>query len=186
MEAAVPDLVLATAMATSGAAASANMGRSTIKILTFSLSLLNIRLGYWLPNPARLGEFARRFVRARPNIGPWFFATETTGRLDEKTLNVYLTDGGHIENLGIYELLQRRCKVILAVDAEADPRLSGTIHAFMPLSPWRHEREWHDAGEPLAWRPAQNQISTVVPRVFAVMMVGEALRLVVDASGLRG
>src|SRR5438270_13979261 len=101
MEAAVPDLVLATAMATSGAAASANMGRSTIKILTFSLSLLNIRLGYWLPNPARLGEFARRFVRARPNIGPWFFATETTGRLDEKTLNVYLTDGGHIENLGI-------------------------------------------------------------------------------------
>ena len=31
-----------------------------------------------------------------------------------------LTDGGHIENLGIYELLRRRCKVIVVADAEAD------------------------------------------------------------------
>jgi hypothetical protein len=37
---------------------------------------------------------------------------------------VYLTDGGHIENLGIYELLRRRCKVIIAVDAEADPQMA--------------------------------------------------------------
>jgi hypothetical protein len=27
---------------------------------------------------------------------------------------------GHIENLGIYELLKRRCQIIIAVDAEAD------------------------------------------------------------------
>ena len=39
-----------------GAAASANMGGATIKLLTFSLSLLNIRLGYWLANPAKLDE----------------------------------------------------------------------------------------------------------------------------------
>ena len=54
MEATVRDLSLASAMATSGAAASANMGRRTIKVLTFSLTLLNIRLGYWLANPFRL------------------------------------------------------------------------------------------------------------------------------------
>ena len=33
----------------------------------------------------------------------------------------YLSDGGHIENLAIYQLLRRRCKLIIAVDAEADP-----------------------------------------------------------------
>jgi hypothetical protein len=36
---------------------------------------------------------------------------------------VFLTDGGHIENLGIYELLRRRCRLIIAIDGEADPDL---------------------------------------------------------------
>jgi hypothetical protein len=124
MEATVPDLSLATAMAVSGAAASANMGRSTIKVLRFSLSLLNIRLGYWLANPARLDAFRDGLNRWLANIGSWFFAVETAGLLNEKRLNVYLTDGGHIENLGIYELLRRRCKVIIAVDADADPNMT--------------------------------------------------------------
>ena len=124
MEAVVPDLSLATAMAVSGAAASANMGRSTIKVLRFSLSLLNIRLGYWLANPGKLDAFRHRLNRWRANIGSWFFAVETAGLLNEKRLNVYLTDGGHIENLGIYELLRRRCKVIIAVDADADPNMT--------------------------------------------------------------
>lgn len=124
MERVVPDLSLATAMATSGAAASANMGRQTVKILTFSLSLLNIRLGYWLANPMRIQAFKSWVNRWVANVGTWYFAAETTGLLSENMLNVYLTDGGHIENLGIYELLRRRCKVILAVDAEADPALT--------------------------------------------------------------
>jgi len=124
IEKVVPDLSLATAMATSGAAASANMGRQTIKIITFSLSLLNIRLGYWLANPLRIVAFKNWVNRWVANVGTWYFAAETTGLLSENMLNVYLTDGGHIENLGIYELLRRRCKVILAVDAEADPALT--------------------------------------------------------------
>jgi hypothetical protein len=131
MEGRVSDLTLATAMATSGAAASANMGVDTIKILTFSLSLLNIRLGYWLANPKRLDALRNRFRRWIANIGTLYFAAETAGRLDENQLNVYLTDGGHIENLGIYELLRRRCKVILAVDAEADPDM--TFPSFVSL-----------------------------------------------------
>jgi patatin-like phospholipase len=131
MEARVSDLTLATAMATSGAAASANMGVNTIKLLTFSLSLLNIRLGYWLANPDRLNDLRSWFTRWRANIGTLYFAAETAGWLDENQLNVYLTDGGHIENLGIYELLRRRCKVILAVDAEADPDM--TFPSFVSL-----------------------------------------------------
>ena len=35
-----------------------------------------------------------------------------------------MTDGGHIENLGIYELLRRRCKFIVSIDGEADPKLT--------------------------------------------------------------
>ena len=120
MEARVKDLSLAMAMATSGAAASANMGSSTVKVLTFSLSLLNIRLGYWLGNPARIGDFGGWITRMWANVGSWYFSKESLGLLNEKALNVYLTDGGHVENLGVYELLKRRCKVVLAVDAEGD------------------------------------------------------------------
>jgi hypothetical protein len=34
---------------------------------------------------------------------------------------VLLSDGGHIENLGVFELLRRRCRLIFVVDASADP-----------------------------------------------------------------
>ncbi|MGY8662485.1 cell division protein [Bradyrhizobium sp. UFLA05-109] len=107
-------LDLATAMAISGAAASSNMGSSSIRVLTPTLALLNVRLGYWLRNP--------RYVNALsfPRFSPLYFWAEISGRLYENSEGVYLTDGGHIENLGVYELLRRRCRVIVAVDAEAD------------------------------------------------------------------
>ena len=53
---------LATAMAVSGAAVSSSMGAQSIKPLTATLALLNIRLGYWLRNPLRL---AKRNLRTR-------------------------------------------------------------------------------------------------------------------------
>ncbi|MGO8038973.1 patatin-like phospholipase family protein [Rhizobium leguminosarum] len=127
----VANVSLATAMATSGAAASANMGNHTIRILTFSLSMLNVRLGYWLANPNRLEMFSNWTTKLRANVGTWYFATEASGRMTESRLNVYLTDGGHVENLGIYELLRRRCKVIVAIDAEADPGM--TFESFVKL-----------------------------------------------------
>ena len=34
---------------------------------------------------------------------------------------VYLSDGGHFENLGIYEMVRRRCKLIVVSDASCDP-----------------------------------------------------------------
>ncbi|MDZ7343448.1 MAG: hypothetical protein ONA90_02915, partial [candidate division KSB1 bacterium] len=115
-------LGLGTAMAISGAAAAPNMGTSTIKSLVFILALLNIRLGYWLPNP---------FVQRKPwylrgpllGVGPLFLMKEFFSKIDEKSRYVNLSDGGHIENLGVYELLRRRCKFIIACDGEADPDL---------------------------------------------------------------
>ena len=129
------DLDLATAMAVSGAAVSSNMGAQSVKPLTATLALLNIRLGYWLRNPARL-EYAdpkrsqgwrgaiRRLLLRRNLLANYYFLAELLGLLTEKRKSIYLTDGGHIENLGIYELLKRRCRVIIAVDAEADRQMA--------------------------------------------------------------
>ncbi len=57
MEAVFPQLDLATAMAISAAAASPNMGTNTSAPLVAIMTLFNIRLGYWVPNPGRLAAF---------------------------------------------------------------------------------------------------------------------------------
>lgn len=130
-------LDLGTAMAISGAAVSSNMGSSTIKALTFTLAILNIRLGYWLrnPNPGYTDPpITRRqdWIMAQLFHLPSFVLfAEMFGQITEKSPKIYLTDGGHIENLGVYSLLKRRCKVIIAVDAEADPTMS--FGAFLTL-----------------------------------------------------
>jgi Patatin-like phospholipase len=119
LEKLVPELDLATVTAVSGAAASSSMGSETIRPLTPTLAMLNIRLGYWLRNPNRV---ASAKIAWNP-FANYYFPAELLGRLDERWKSIYLTDGGHVENLGIYQLLKRRCKVIVAVDAEADPQM---------------------------------------------------------------
>jgi hypothetical protein len=124
MQDADPRLDLAGAMAISGAAASANMGSSTVRVLSPTLSLMNVRLGYYLPNPrflAAKGAWARALTRRVADR--FFLLVEMFNLLTEDRGTIYLTDGGHIENLGIYALLRRKCRLILAVDAEADPNL---------------------------------------------------------------
>jgi hypothetical protein len=56
MEQVFPQMSLATAMAISAAAASPNMGRGTSPPLVAFMTMLNIRLGYWMPNPGLLEE----------------------------------------------------------------------------------------------------------------------------------
>jgi len=58
MEQVFPQMSLATAMAISAAAASPNMGRGTSPLLVAFMTMLNVRLGYWLPNPGLLEESA--------------------------------------------------------------------------------------------------------------------------------
>jgi patatin-like phospholipase len=127
MEDADPALDVATAMAISGAAFSANMGSSTIRPLSPTLALLNVRLGYWLRNPRDLAK--RRsantaFILAHRFLSKFYLLLEMLNLLEEKSRNIYLSDGGHIENLGVYELLKRGCQLVIAVDAECDPTLS--------------------------------------------------------------
>jgi hypothetical protein len=123
MERRMRSLTAGTAMAVSGAAASSNMGSATIKPLVPTLALLNIRLGYWLPNPASIaGDLNESFIARF--FDKLYSLKELLGLLSENDQIIYLTDGGHIENLGIYELLRRRCKLIIAIDGEADPDMS--------------------------------------------------------------
>jgi hypothetical protein len=124
------NLDLGCAMAISGAAVSCNMGANTVRLLSPTLALLNIRLGYWMCNPrhlAKAGQGTRgiwnRWWHDRILLKFYLFL-EMFNFLDEKSRNILLTDGGHIENLGIYELLKRGCEFVIAVDAEADPSMS--------------------------------------------------------------
>ena len=60
-----------------------------------------------------------------------YFLYELIADLREDSWNIYVTDGGHLENLGAYELLKRRCRVLVVVDAEADPKM--TFGSFIEL-----------------------------------------------------
>lgn len=111
-------LDLGTAMAISGAAAAPQMGLGTMKRLSFWLALLNVRLGYWARKP---GKKALLFGGAP---GLWFLLKEMLGTMNEKSAWLNVSDGGHIENLGVYELLRRRCKYIVAIDGEQDPQMT--------------------------------------------------------------
>ena len=118
------NLDLGAAMAISGAAAGPQMGLGTMRHASFWLALLNIRLNYWLPNP---GKGKGRV--ATPTLHHLF--AEMFGWANENGRFVNLSDGGHIENLGVYELLRRRCKFIVAVDGEQDSQM--TFHALTTL-----------------------------------------------------
>lgn len=151
MEQQATGLTAGTAMSVSGAAASANMGSATIKPLVPTLAILNVRLGYWLVNPASVARELMRPAVAK-FIDKLYFLKELFGLLSEDSGLIYLTDGGHVENLGMYELLRRRCKLIIAIDGEADPEMSfGSLvtlerYARMDLSlriglPWARLRD---------------------------------------------
>jgi hypothetical protein len=123
MERADPQLTLATALGVSGAGLAPNMGVETVRPLVFLFTLLDLRLDYWLPHPAAVRRHAGAFRWLQP-LGPIALAKEAFSRLDARGSYVNLSDGGQIENLGIYELLKRRCRWIIDVDADADPEMT--------------------------------------------------------------
>lgn len=122
MEAVDRNLNLGTAMAVSAAAAGPSMGVKTIRSLSFVMTLLNIRLSYWMPNPAWVGKSKWWHWFLHRNPGLKCQNAEALGAPNHRGRFVNCSDGGHIENLGVYELLRRRCKTIVCVDAGGDPK----------------------------------------------------------------
>jgi hypothetical protein len=112
---------LGTAVSISGAAASPNMGYHTSAATALLMTLFNVRLGAWLPNPAQ-GEKLGDAIRASgPSNSLFALLRELGGATHDRGRDIYLSDGGHFENLGLYEMIRRRCRYIVVSDAGADP-----------------------------------------------------------------
>lgn len=119
---------LGTAVAISGAAASPNMGyMMTSPIVRVLMTLFNVRLGFWLGNPGLAGSDPNpkrnhlpTFHRDSPRSSVRPILAEALGMTNDKSPYVYLSDGGHFENLGLYEMILRRCRFIVISDASTD------------------------------------------------------------------
>ncbi|HKV81038.1 MAG TPA: patatin-like phospholipase family protein [Candidatus Sulfotelmatobacter sp.] len=107
---------LGTAMAISGAAASPNMGYYTSPATAFFMALFDVRLGWWMGN----SRDPKKWKSTGPALGLGYLFSEVLAQSDQQKGYVYLSDGGHFENLAVYELIRRRCRVIVACDAGAD------------------------------------------------------------------
>ncbi|MBS0380692.1 MAG: patatin-like phospholipase family protein [Proteobacteria bacterium] len=118
---------LPTAMAISGAAANPNTapngtGITRNRLVSFLMSLFNVRLGYWMANPRQVDPDK---PSNKPNL--WFpgFRQGLLGRgLSEEAAFLELTDGGHYDNTGIYELVRRRTRLIILAQAGCDAQFS--------------------------------------------------------------
>lgn len=108
---------LGTAVAISGAAASPNMGFYSQPALGFLMTLFDVRLGWWIANPSN----QENWPVGGPRVGFFWLIRELLGTTSDDSGFVYLSDGGHFENLAVYELVRRGCKLIVAGDASCDP-----------------------------------------------------------------
>lgn len=127
-------------VAISGAAFSTGTGYRTSLGMSLLAGLANVRLGYWWsPGGTRdgsaLAERARGWLRnSLFHLFPVqsYLLLELVARFPGTARSRwYLSDGGHFENLGAYELIRRRLPSIVVIDAEADPDY--TYHGLADL-----------------------------------------------------
>lgn len=132
-------MMLGDWIAISGAAVSTGLGQMTHPGYSLLLGIANIRLGYWWDTysaPLRRGRASnpRRRVPIPDNKDPrhpfrekvfgtqFCLTSELLGQFDgPRGRRWYLTDGGHFENTGAYELLRRQLAFIVIFDNGCDP-----------------------------------------------------------------
>jgi len=112
-------VTLGGAITISGAAANPNMGYASSPLLSMVMMLFNARLGAWSANPGDAGRGL--WFKTSPTYSIRPFIDEAFGLTNDKNQWVNLSDGGHFENLGVYEMVLRRCRTIIVVDGSADP-----------------------------------------------------------------
>jgi hypothetical protein len=111
-------ITVGTAMTISGAAVNPNMGYNSSPVLAFIMGLFNVRLGAWLGNPNNNGNTS--YTRTGPRLALMPLFAELFGLTNNSRRYVNLSDGGHFENLGLYEVVLRRCRNVLVSDAGND------------------------------------------------------------------
>jgi hypothetical protein len=109
---------LGACVAASGAAASPNMGYHTSAPVAFLMTFFNVRLGLWVGSPRSIRS--AKMGKQSPRWGLYYLLKELFATADVSDHYIYLSDGGHFENLAVYELIRRRCRYIIAGDAEQD------------------------------------------------------------------
>ncbi len=124
-----PRLVtLPAAVAVSAAAVSPLMGRFTRPSVRLLLGVANVRLGLWLPNPGALPDPGHDMVRGWLGRARWqlrqpgvrLLLSELMGRTHLNKRWLYVTDGGHYDNLGLVEALRRRPTHVIVLDGTGD------------------------------------------------------------------
>jgi hypothetical protein len=93
------------------------MGIYSSKARAFLLTLANARLGLWFGNPSD----DKSWQNSEPPLGVGPILRELLGLTTDRNPFVYLSDGGHYENLGLWEMVSRRCGLIVVSDAGCDP-----------------------------------------------------------------
>lgn len=138
-------------MALAGAAFSSAMGRQSFGSTNSLLAAVNLRLGMWVPNPNRRTWFAEEHPPPRVHLG--YFAKELFNRYDpDDDAFVYVTDGGHRDNLGLVEQLRERPDRIIVLDASGDRRGSfATLRQAIALADIELNVQIDLEWDPITW-----------------------------------
>ncbi|MCW3090544.1 MAG: Patatin-like phospholipase [Ferruginibacter sp.] len=110
---------IGTAMAISGAAVNANQGYHSSAGTAFLLTVFNVQMGWWIGNPRK-----GKWQQSDPDFGLGYIFYNLTGQTNTKNEFVCLSDGGHFDNMGLYEMVRRRCAFIILGDSEQDENFS--------------------------------------------------------------
>ncbi|MCF8245349.1 MAG: hypothetical protein K9J46_09355 [Saprospiraceae bacterium] len=155
-------MTLPAALTISAAAVNPGMGIYSNKLLSVLMTLFNARLGFWVNNPSTEPRklFGMKLPRWTTFLVWWpsFFFKELFSKIGTDNRKLNISDGGHIENLAVYELLRRKCRLIMAVDAGADPE--GTFSDFENLT----IRARNEMGIDISFREGQDPIDTIRPK----------------------
>jgi len=155
------EMSLATAMSISGAALNprtgvGGQGVTRNRLVSFMLALFNVRLGFWADNP-RVGRDPARDI-GKPNLfvpGLW---QGLFGRaMHRESPFLELTDGGHFDNTGLYELVRRRLSLIVLSLAGEDPAFA------MDDLATAIERVRADFGVVILFDDAEHDLGSMVP-----------------------
>ena len=155
-------MTLPAALTISAAAVNPGMGIYSNKLLSVLMTVFNARLGFWVNNPS--SEPRKLFGMELPRWAtfrvwwPSFFFKELFSKIGTDNRKLNISDGGHIENLAVYELLRRKCRLIMAVDAGADPM--STFADFENLA----IRARNELGIDICFRAGQDPVDTIRPK----------------------
>lgn len=124
----LPTPTLGAAMTASAAAFNSHMGAKSMQFgqaVTFLMTALSLRLGLWTVNPrhhcGHQDQLAKDGKVAPPSRIRTRFYRELLGLSDSRRPEIFLSDGAHFDNTGLYELIRRKCQLIVLCDCGADP-----------------------------------------------------------------